>query len=127
MPTVQKAVAKNPITSCTSITSLYVTARPPPAARLYASSTRGRISPYSTAAPRVSAKPSQYLPLVTPAGRSDETCRPSTTAPTVSSATAFRVGADSRCRTMRNAKKTVKASCVEMRIAEVDTGRDASP
>uniref|UniRef100_A0A0A9HJ70 Uncharacterized protein n=1 Tax=Arundo donax TaxID=35708 RepID=A0A0A9HJ70_ARUDO len=123
MPTVQNAVAKSPITSCTSITSAYVTARPPPAARLYASSTSGRMSPYSAAVPSVRAKPSQYLPLVTPAGRSVETCRPSTTAPTVSSATSFRVGADSRCRTMRNAKNTVNASCVEMRIAEVDTGR----
>uniref|UniRef100_A0A0A9GRA1 Uncharacterized protein n=1 Tax=Arundo donax TaxID=35708 RepID=A0A0A9GRA1_ARUDO len=85
------------------------------------------MSPYSTAATRVRVNPSQYLPLVTPTGRSEETCRPSTTAPAVSSATAFRVAADSRCRTMRYAKNTVKTSCVDMRIAEVDTGRYASP
>uniref|UniRef100_K4A3W1 Uncharacterized protein n=1 Tax=Setaria italica TaxID=4555 RepID=K4A3W1_SETIT len=115
------------MTSCSSTATAYVRARPPPAAHLYASSTSGMKTPYSTAAPRVSAKPSQYWPLVTPAGRSEETCSPSTTAPTVSSATAFMVGAVSRCPTRRNAKSTVNTSCVEMRIAEVETGRNLSP
>ena len=49
------------------------------------------------------------------------------TAAAVRSATAFTVAGVSRCRTMRNAKNTVKASCVEMRIAEVDTGANSSP
>jgi hypothetical protein len=37
----------------------------------------------------------------------------------VSRAMAF----SSRCRSMEHAKKTMKASCVEMRMAEVDTGK----